>query len=369
VLGTKGPLLEEIVRAYFAKQGFFALRSLPLRYEGEDVTDVDIWLYARQSASVRTRAIVDVKNKKSPRALEPVLWTKGLQTVTNADRAIVVTTDNSPHIVKFGQKHKVIVLTNAFLDRLLKTLPLQDRLSLEELLDAIRKYSGQKADGDWIRRLEDTKSGLISLSAFPALNRSLASFGFFVNRIESRPHFAEQALRCALLCASVACITLDAALERVVFEDTPGRQKAILDGVTYGDSGDSRTQKGIDNVLALLEENMENGKVIANEAKRAITASFQGVRADILAEHFSREHNSSQLVPIARELESLAHQRHAPATATLSPDARALMGVFADFVQAKRQVILGATFAKAAPTPPVEDAEQSPQKAEPGKLL
>jgi hypothetical protein len=64
----KGMLLEEVVRGYFARRGFFALRGVLLRYGRDDVTDVDIWLYARHSASVRTRVVVDVKNKKSPRA-------------------------------------------------------------------------------------------------------------------------------------------------------------------------------------------------------------------------------------------------------------------------------------------------------------
>src|SRR4051812_8673108 len=98
----KGAQLEEVVRAYFAKQGFFAIRSLPLRFDGEDVTDIDVWVYARQSASVRVRVVVDVKNKKTPRALERILWTKGLQALTGADRSFVVTTDAGPHIVRFG---------------------------------------------------------------------------------------------------------------------------------------------------------------------------------------------------------------------------------------------------------------------------
>ena len=44
---TKGAVLEELVRAYFARQGFFVLRSVPYRFDGEDVTDLDVWLYSR----------------------------------------------------------------------------------------------------------------------------------------------------------------------------------------------------------------------------------------------------------------------------------------------------------------------------------
>ncbi|MGJ4902006.1 hypothetical protein ACQR0V_10580 [Bradyrhizobium sp. HKCCYLS2058] len=352
---TKGPLLEEIVRDYFARQGFFALRGVPLRFDGTDVTDVDIWLYARQSASIRTRVVVDVKNKRQPRALERVLWTKGLQAILGADRAIVVTTDNNPQIAKFGQQHKVVVLTKSFLDRLQKTLSLQDRITSEELLGKLREYEAQKADGDWVRYLEETKSGLISLPGFPAFNRAAASFAFFAQRIESRPHFAEQALRCALLCAAIGCIALDAALERFVFDEPETRNKAILDGITYGDSGDGRTQKSIENVLSLIQESMDGGRVLANEARSRIAVQFASVRADILADFFSREHNSSQLVPVARDLEALAHSRTAPKTGSLSAEARAVLGVFADFSKLRRASLLGS----ASPAPARSGAEKA----------
>jgi hypothetical protein len=339
--GEKGGKLEEVVRAYFARQGFFALRSVPLRFGSDEVTDVDIWLYARHSASVRTRVVVDVKNKKSPRALERVLWIKGLQAITGADRAIVVTTDTGAHIARFGYQQKVVVLTKTFLDRLQKTLAPDERVSLEEFFAAVRQYSVQKADGDWIGRLEDAKSGLVSLPGFPAFNRAMTSFAFFAERVETKPHYREQALRCTLLSAAVASIALDAALERVVFEETPARYKALVEGVTYGDTGDGRTQKSIGDVLALVSESMENGGVLARQAREQIERRFGAVRADIVAEYFSREHNSSQLVTVARELEAMAHQRPAPQPASLSADARAVLGVMADFAQVRRHAVMG----------------------------
>jgi transcription elongation GreA/GreB family factor len=180
----------------------------------------------------------------------------------------------------------------------------------------------------------------------------------------------------ALLCASIACIALDTALERVVFEDLSTRYKAIADGVTYGDSGDARVQKGINDVLALIEESMENGRVVARQAKKQIDKRFDALRADILAEHFSRSHNSNQLVQIACELEAVAHQRSTPQAASISADARALLGVLADFVQIRRHVIIGGAPIQPAgveaqvPTAeaPSEPADVPPAP-EPGKLL
>jgi hypothetical protein len=363
--GEKGGYLEEVVRAYFARQGFFALRGVPLRFGPGDVTDVDIWLYARHSASIRTRVVVDVKNRKSPRALERVLWTKGLQAITGADRAIVVTTDAGTHIAKFGHEQKVVVLTKAFLDRLQKTLSPDERLSLEEFLAAIRRYSAQKVDGDWIGRLEDAKSGLISLPGFAAFNRAMTSFAFFAERIEIKPHYREPALRCTLLSAAIASIALDAALERVVFEEAPARYKAIAEGVTYGDSGDGRIQKSIGDVLALIEESMENGRVLARQARDHIDRRFGAVRADIVAEYFSREHNSSLLVTLARELEEMAHRRPAPQPASLSADARAVLGVLADFVRVRRHSVIGTSNAERNSVTPDEQTVNAEQKMDP----
>ncbi len=111
----KGPSLEELVREYFSKQGFYALRGVKLLFEGEDVTDVDVWLYGRQSAGVRTRVVVDVKNKRSPKAFERILWTRGLQLALGCDRAIVATTDGSAKVTRFAQQQKVALLSTKFL--------------------------------------------------------------------------------------------------------------------------------------------------------------------------------------------------------------------------------------------------------------
>jgi hypothetical protein len=66
---------------------------------------------ARQSASVRTRTIVDVKDKRSPKAFERVLWARGMQLALGCDRAIVATTDRGAKIVRFAHQQKVGLLT------------------------------------------------------------------------------------------------------------------------------------------------------------------------------------------------------------------------------------------------------------------
>jgi hypothetical protein len=336
----KGVGLEELVRAYFARQGFFALRGVKYRFEEEEVTDIDAWLYGRQSASVRTRSIVDVKDKRSPKAFERILWARGIQLALGCDRAIVATTAVGAKIVRFAHQQKVALLTKDFLSRLQSKLDTGDRLTLEQFIDNIQIYKDQKQDGDWLWHIADAKSALISLQGFPAFNKTISSFRFFAGRAETRLHHKAQALRGAYLSAALACIALDSALERIVYQDQESRYRAIADGVTYGDAGDARVQGSIKTVLEVIANGMPNGRVISRQAADALEKMFESVRADIIAEHFTREHNAGVLVAVAKELDDRAHSVDGAQIQMLSVDAKSVLGVFADFVQANRAALL-----------------------------
>ncbi|MDO8714453.1 MAG: hypothetical protein Q7K13_08255 [Polynucleobacter sp.] len=334
----KGALLEELVRAYFARQGFFVLRSVPYRFDEEDVTDLDVWFYSRQAASARIRAIVDVKNKRSPKAMERILWVKGIQVALNCDRAIIATTDNNPKVAHFAQSQKIQVLSKGFLERLEKKLSKDNRLTLEEFESTVQQYVAHKQDGDWLRIIGEAKSAVACMGGFPAFNRAMFAFRFFGERAEVRLQHRDIALRCALQAAALACISLDAGLERVVFEDGERRYSSIIDGINYGDDGDNRVLASIQSALAVLTEGLPNGRTVAAQAQDYFDQKIAGIRADIIAEHFSREHNAQHLFSVAKELDEAAHE-HILSNTGLSVEARTVLGVFADFVGVKRTVL------------------------------
>ena len=66
----KGHLTEELLRGYFIRAGLYAVRDIPLKVDGEDLTDVDIWLYERSTGSSRRRQIVDARSRTKPKAIE-----------------------------------------------------------------------------------------------------------------------------------------------------------------------------------------------------------------------------------------------------------------------------------------------------------
>lgn len=364
-MARTGANLEELVRAYFALQGFFTLRSVSYRFEDEEVTDIDAWLYGRQSASVRTRTIVDIKDKRSPKAFERILWARGMQLALGCDRAIVATTDGGEKIVRFAHQQNVSLLTKDFLSRLQSKVDMSDRMTLEQFSENIRTYKDHKHDGDWLKYISDAKSALVSLHGYPAFNKTIAAFRFFAERVYTRPHHKEQALRGAYFTAALACIALDSALERTVYEHQGARFQAIANGVTYGDAGDSKVQNSIKTLLGVIAAGMPNGRVLSTQASEALTSMFSNVRADIIAEYFSKEHNAVQLVKVAKELDACAHVINAGNIQRLSIEAKSVLGVFADYVQAKRTALIGGTAELALGLPAMESMEEGGDLSKP----
>ncbi|WP_206206140.1 hypothetical protein, partial [Pseudomonas viridiflava] len=66
----KGPAAEEAIRNYFLSIGYFVVRGCAFKYNQFDVTDIDLFLYGKSSAFSRERLNADIKNKKTPQALE-----------------------------------------------------------------------------------------------------------------------------------------------------------------------------------------------------------------------------------------------------------------------------------------------------------
>jgi len=151
---------------------------------GETGTDVDLWLYARNSPLSRERVNVDIKNKKTPQALERIFWTKGLQTVLGLDSCVVATTDSRPDVRDFGLQHDVKVLDGKFLARLNKsTKSQQNRISEEEFLRELDDGSLGRLGGDWRGRYDLSKSRLLHSLSFDGCNAWLEDIDLLLSDI------------------------------------------------------------------------------------------------------------------------------------------------------------------------------------------
>src|SRR5580704_11437008 len=155
--GGKGFDLEEALKAYFWQAGYFVVRGIPYRLEGEDVTDIDLWLYERPAALTRRRLIVDVKNRRSPKVSERIIWSKGLQAELGVDGAIVATTDKRPSARRLARSLGITLLDGDAVAKLMQSAQLRNtgQLSSDQLDDAVKRIDQARRSGEWRQNLQD----------------------------------------------------------------------------------------------------------------------------------------------------------------------------------------------------------------------
>jgi hypothetical protein len=343
---TKGPGMEELVRAYFLKAGYYVVRGVPFVYEGFDVTDVDLWMYGRSSSVSREIVIVDIKNKKTPQAIERIFWVHGLKTAVGARQAIVATTEKRNEVKAFGRKLGVVVLDGAFIGRLGKgETHAATRLADEELNSAIGDYELSKLDGDWRGRVAKCKSLLAEGLSFDNCNEWLTHARFFAEQVLTKPSQSRTALRCFYLICSFVAIAVDFQLRELSFLDTPQRSQALADGFTYGSKGRDGLKKLVELSLSLVSEYANGGKGIANQVKAKVEHQLAQIPSAILGEFFAKGDVSRNLFNTARDLEHLAMARPFSSHVSASADVKALLGCFFDYWGIDRVLMANASAA------------------------
>lgn len=330
----KGPAAEEALRNYFLNIGYFVARGCKFTYNRFDVTDVDLWLYARNSPLSRERVNVDIKNKKTPQALERIFWAKGLQTVLGLDSCVVATTDGRPDVREFGLRHDVKVLDGKFLARLTKSAKSQqDRISEEEFLLELTDGSLGRLDGDWRGRYELSKSRLLHSLNFDGCNACLEDIDALLSGIGAGvPRWRLLYVTCAHL-----LITMDFILRDHVTADHDQRKTVIDAGIRFGDAGQAFTEN-VGRMAASLVESVAAQPGLAETVRREIEDQASQVKAEILGEFFAK--NTSGFFDIAQQLEAAAFAPALPMPSTLPAACQGVIGVLADFCGVDRKLAI-----------------------------
>lgn len=327
----KGPAAEEALRNYFLNIGYFVARGCKFTYNRFDVTDVDLWLYARNSPLSRERVNVDVKNKKTPQALERIFWAKGLQTVLGLDSCVVATTDGRADVRDFGQQHDVKVLDGKFLARLTKSSKIQqDRISEEEFLRELDDGSLGGLSGDWRGRYELSKSRLLHSLNFDGCNAWLEDISRLLSDIGSG------ASRWRLLYVTCAhlLIAVDFILREHVTSDHDQRKAVIDAGIRFGESGQAFTEK-VSRMAASLVESVAAQPGLAKTVQQEIESQASQVKAEILAEFFSK--NTTGFFEVALRLETAAFAPAIAMPSALPAACQGVIAVLADFLGIDRK--------------------------------
>ncbi|MEZ8844592.1 hypothetical protein AB6E06_23455 [Vibrio splendidus] len=339
----KGFEMEELLKSYFIQSGYYVARGVPFEYEGFDVTDIDLWLYSRASSATRNVTIVDIKNKKTPQAIERIFWAKGLAHAVKADNVIVATTDKRKEVKDFGKDLNVLVLDGVFLSKLSKTESELTRLSDEEFIHLIDMYSLGKLDGDWKGQILKSKSLLAHGLTFDTCNKWIEVSKFFAEQILTKPSQTEVALRCFYYTLSLLAIGIDFLLKELSFVDNVERTEKLAEGFTYGSKGKAGLNKMLGLSLSLVEQFADEGQSVAQQVKMKISDEFESLPTRILAEYFSKGEVSRALFSTAKELELYSMSKEFKPHTESSLETRSLIGCLLDFWSIDRKTFSSAS--------------------------
>jgi len=336
----KGPAAEEALRNYFLSIGYFVVRSCKFRFNQFDITDIDLWLYGSTSLLSRERVNVDIKNRKTPVALERIFWAKGLQTVLSLDGCIVATNDTRPDVREFGLEHKVKVLDGRFLSRLIKSeKSYQNRINEEQFIAELEQSSLGKLGGDWKRRYEASKSRLLSSLTFDGCNAWLDDINYFLNETNPSSSKPSPAWRMVYVSSAYFLIAVDFILREHVTAEQEQRRALLDGGFRYGSAGKAFTEK-VGRLAASLVGSVVSQPGLAKTVEKELSEQATSVKAELLAEFFSKNFSRSVLIDTAKALEASAFSLNTELPSTMSTGVQAVLGVLADFFGLDRKRIL-----------------------------
>ena len=342
--GGKGFDLEEALKAYFWRAGYFVVRAVPFRLDGDDLTDIDLWVYERPAALTRRRSIVDAKNRRSPKVSERIIWASGLRAALGVDGAIVATTDRRAAARTLAKALNVLLLGGDAVTRLTHSEQLNraGQLRCEELDQAVKRIDNSRRSTEWRQNLRDARGSLISGMGVQSANRNLEASRFFAEQaIAAQPHSeqAQIALRLFYLTSALAAISLDFALADQAFRSQDERRDAIISGVRFGDAEGVSTLATVRTAIGLARKYAENGAAVAKQIEYGFNDDAEHIPAEIIADYVSRISASDVLFNIAREIERGSSSVELPSFDDMSSEAKSLLGVFLDFNGISREKV------------------------------
>lgn len=330
----KGGRAEEAIRCAFLGRGYCVVRGLPYRFAGIDITDVDLLLYGVTGSS-RELLNVDVKNKKTPQAMERICWAMGIRSALRFDRCIVATSETHPAIVDFGRRLGVIVLDGHYLQHIMDT-GLEGRISEEELIKALWVADAIEFSKCLRDRYMSAKARLLVLRNFDACNAFLRDVGDCLNDLLAYPS-ARHAVRRALYCiASFLCIALDAQWARSEFSESQTRIAEMDRGLRYGGAGRQRIDDFVNTLRQCKSDDANVGRVIESIEKQ-IESGVKEMRTDVLAEFISKW--GEELFAVARRLDAAAFASSPPSIDELATSAKSFLFMLTDYCGLDRATI------------------------------
>lgn len=339
---NKGAVLEEVLRAYFLRAGFFVIRGVPFRFADEDLTDVDLWLYERPTGTSRRVQICDIKYKQRPKAVERIFWTSGLADALDVDGAYVATTDKRKNLRAIAEKLDLQLIDGTDIQRIQNSpsITYPGRISDEQLTQEL-----QNIDKDFRNKnLQDARIDILSALAegfgAPSAVRALEGFSRLATTVVNYhpdSKAARAAGRLSYLAAALTCESLDYVSVDAAFRTIEERRQLILDAVRLGALSGDDGQHAMKMALALVERYAPGGKATAMAVEQGLKNDLERIPAEIVADQAIRLLKSNQLFLTGRELEMAAYSELLPSFDQLSLPTKSMLGALLDYAGIDRE--------------------------------
>jgi hypothetical protein len=338
----KGAALEEVLRAYFLRAGFFVIRGVPFRFADEDLTDVDLWLYERPTGTSRRVQICDIKYKQRPKAVERIFWTRGLADALGVDGAYVATTDKRKSLRSITEKLDLQIIDGTDILRIQNSLSTlyPDRISDEQLIQELQFIDKEFRNKDLQEARNDILSSLSEGFGAPSAVRALEEFSRQASAsVSYQPNSkaARAAGRLAYLAAAIACESLDYVSIGAAFRALEERRELILNAVRFGALSNEDGQQTLKLAIALVEKYAPGGRGAASAVKEGIKRDLEQIPAEIVADQAVRLLKSDQLFMTGREFEMASYHVSLPPFDVLSVSAKSMLGALLDYAGIDRE--------------------------------
>lgn len=340
--GKKGFETEEIVRSYFLGAGFFVVRGVKLRHGGDELTDIDLWLYERSATLARRRIIIDIKDNAQPKAAERLFFVKGLAELIQVEATGIATSDTRRSLRELARKHNVLWIDNADLQRLKSSqrLNVSFRLSDEDLAELIAKVDTSRSSKKVRDTFTSVKSAVADRFGPSCANTAIDGANYFAKMsVEAHPGSlpAQVFTRLTYFSVAIAAAALDFASGESALRPHHERLTSLTDAIRFGEDPKGTAEK-LRWAEAAVREYAPNGTGLAEMIHARFNEALQSVPAESLAEVIVKMANSDRLFNAARNLEQAAFLIDCPSFDDLSIDAKTFLGAVLDFIAIDRLV-------------------------------
>lgn len=347
----KGGVAEEALREYFKSLGSFVLRGIPVREAGEDVTDVDLWVYTRTSAHSRHVAIVDIKNKKRGKAFERAIWVKGLQAALKADEAIIASQGAKDSVHAFSGRLNVRVISSSVFDAIVKRFANDEgRLSNEEV-DEVWK-SASIGPTSLKVRMDSVKVEISRGIAFPALNHWVDEAATYLKLAVERERQPGPFTRAAYLTSALVAVGADYLGKEHSLSDSSMRKDYFRQGLLFGRTEPGATKSYLDFAENVVSEFFDPSGAASARVRAGFEDAVDKLPIQGLVEFFAKPNSGTELLRGAVALEAACFSSALPRASELgSVEAKTIIGLLSDYAGLRRKDVLGSSASEKPNTP------------------